>query len=634
MKRWSTVQDFIASGKAPASETVAAFEGFASKGDGGASFWVKTGLTGVPSQSPTDLNAAVLTDSQGVYWRPTSGAIFYFDGTNQWFPTPFGGEGAGLYQFDGVGWNYYEQAGGAVSIAVTTGLITNEFNYDVGTALTFAGYSIPGDGGGAQWVKTATIDTPSQTPAARGDGTLTDALGFVWSLSGERFGIKAFGVTGSGDEAATFQSALNSGLGISLRSLTSITIGTPITIPDNADIVNGLCKIIIDFDTADFTDSVVIGNNVTSDKFRFELPAGRTLLRGVSIGDNPDIGSINFKSIDQINNRTEPLDAAIQVKGEGGFIGKIRTENMDNGVVIYQADGVEIGNIICKSYVRGVFIESSDSVDLDRLRCITASPNAFTNPGNNGILIENSKRLSLGRMYIENAGEHAFRIGGGAGDLTEDVQVDSIYAYKPGQCALKINPDDVGDCFRVTIGTLTGVDCSATTATGTNEDVCRLERVKDVTIGQVNGYRKDNGNCGNDGVYLNGAERVVISNINLDLPNRSMLYIEDTKGQCKNITISTFELNGCNSIPIVINSPTESIEHIQVKNGYMRDTTPDTEVVSITASSPTGGVPNAVLLRFDVDVSGFTTPGSVTAADLISSNTTASRIYNEMTPRP
>lgn len=180
MKRWSTVQDFIVSGKAPTSETVAYFEGFASKGDGGASLWVKTGSTGIPSQSPTDLNAAVLTDSQGVYWTPTSGSVFYFDGTNQWFPSPFGDEGAGLYQFNGVGWNYYEQAGGAVSIAVTEGLISSSFDYPEGTALTFAGYSAPGDGGGAQWVKTALLDEPSESPEQRGDGALTDATGAVW----------------------------------------------------------------------------------------------------------------------------------------------------------------------------------------------------------------------------------------------------------------------------------------------------------------------------------------------------------------------------------------------------------------------------------------------------------------------
>ena len=201
MKRWSTVQDFIANGKAPTSESVAAFEGFASKGDGGASFWVKTGLTGTPSQSPSDLNEAAITDTQGVYWRPTTGAIFYFDGTNQWFPAPFGDDGIGLYQFNGIGWNYYEQAGGAVPIAVTTGLITNSFNYDVGTTLTFTGYSTPGDGGGAQWVKTPDVGTPSQAPALRGDGTLTDASGAVWEIeSKSKIDIRQMGASSSNSD--------------------------------------------------------------------------------------------------------------------------------------------------------------------------------------------------------------------------------------------------------------------------------------------------------------------------------------------------------------------------------------------------------------------------------------------------
>lgn len=219
MKRWSTVQDFIANGKAPADEDVAAFEGFASKGDGGASFWVKTGLVGVPSQSPIDLNAAVLTDTQGVYWRPTTGAIFYFDGTNQWFPAPFGDKGNGLYQFNGVGWNYYEQAGGAVPIAVTAGLITNSFNYDVGTALSFSGYSSPGDGGGAQWIKTSGTGSQSQSPALRGDGTLTDATGAVWRIVVTGLlNPTALGFTGGGDEFATLSAALASSRSVIIPS--------------------------------------------------------------------------------------------------------------------------------------------------------------------------------------------------------------------------------------------------------------------------------------------------------------------------------------------------------------------------------------------------------------------------------
>ncbi|MGB3724821.1 MAG: SGNH/GDSL hydrolase family protein [Glaciecola sp.] len=182
MKRWSTVQDFIANGKLPPDETVASFEGFASKGDGGASLWLGTGDTGTPSQAPIQRGDNLLTDTTGAVFKPQLGSVFYFDGTNQWFPSPFGDNGNGLYQYNGAGWNYYEQAGGAVSIAVTTGLITNTFNYDVGTVLSFTGYSSPGDGGGAKWIKTSSTGSQSQSPTLRGDGTLTDATGAVWKI--------------------------------------------------------------------------------------------------------------------------------------------------------------------------------------------------------------------------------------------------------------------------------------------------------------------------------------------------------------------------------------------------------------------------------------------------------------------
>jgi hypothetical protein len=183
MKRWSTVQDFIANGKLPGNETVAVFEGFASKGDGGASMWIATGDSGTASQTPAQRGGISFTDTTGAVFAPQLGSVFYYDGTNNWFPSPFGDQGEGLYQFNGAGWNYYEQAGGAVSIATTVGLITNAFNYDVGSALLFSGYSNPGDGGGAQWVKTSDVDTPSQAPSFRGDGTLTDATGSVWKIS-------------------------------------------------------------------------------------------------------------------------------------------------------------------------------------------------------------------------------------------------------------------------------------------------------------------------------------------------------------------------------------------------------------------------------------------------------------------
>lgn len=108
MKRWSTVLDFIASGKAPTSETVVSFEGWAVKGDGGNSLWVKTGGTDTPSQTPTARGNNTFTDSAGFVYTPVDGQVFRFNG-DAWFPSPFGDSGEGLYQFNGASWDFYDR---------------------------------------------------------------------------------------------------------------------------------------------------------------------------------------------------------------------------------------------------------------------------------------------------------------------------------------------------------------------------------------------------------------------------------------------------------------------------------------------------------------------------------------------
>lgn len=77
-----------------------------------------------------------------------------------------------------------------------------------GTVLEVSGFAVQGDGGSSTWLKTAETGTPSQLPAQRGDGTLTDASGAVWRLvvSGV-LDPRAVGFTGSGDETATLTAA-------------------------------------------------------------------------------------------------------------------------------------------------------------------------------------------------------------------------------------------------------------------------------------------------------------------------------------------------------------------------------------------------------------------------------------------
>lgn len=64
----------------------------------------------------------------------------------------------------------------------TTQLINQPNFYDTGYVVETTGFTTAGDGGGAKWQKTATIGTPSQTPAQLGNALFNDSLGFQWRL--------------------------------------------------------------------------------------------------------------------------------------------------------------------------------------------------------------------------------------------------------------------------------------------------------------------------------------------------------------------------------------------------------------------------------------------------------------------
>tara|TARA_A100000172_G_scaffold27308_1_gene16055 strand:- start:222 stop:1568 length:1347 start_codon:yes stop_codon:yes gene_type:complete len=69
------------------------------------------------------------------------------------------------------------------------------------------GFYESGDGGDAQWVKTADTDTSSQTPAQLGDAKFTDSDGAVWELSSSRFSAASIGYY-DGDDFSEYMSCI------------------------------------------------------------------------------------------------------------------------------------------------------------------------------------------------------------------------------------------------------------------------------------------------------------------------------------------------------------------------------------------------------------------------------------------
>ena len=446
-----------------------------------------------------------------------------------------------------------------------------------------------------------------------------------------------FAVVGDGvaDDTSNYNSALSVGGTLDSSALTAIRITGQISFPAGAKIKTSGVPFIVDYTQTGTGAAFVNTGAFQCDQLIAQLTAGNTFRRLINLEQGiAGAELIRAESVDQINNRSANLDGAVQIRNTSK-IDRIETENFDNGVVIFNHNNTKIGDIECTSYVRGVFCKSLDGLWIDYARAHTASVNATQDPGNNSILMEGMSNCDFGTLVSEDAGEHGVRIGGDSGEASTDITISVIRSTNPGQCGFKVNTNDNTTCSRLSVGVIQTTDCATGSGTGTNEDPLRLENVRDVQIGQLIGIADDKANCGNDGLYLNNASRVEIGAFAVENPLRAAIYIEDTKGACRDISVNGIKINSCTAgTPIIINSPTEDIQHMRFGVGYMRDVVADQAVVNITANSPTAGVPNAVIFDFDVDVSSWTTPGSVVASDLITSNTTSPRIYNEMVPRP
>ena len=110
---------------------------------------------------------------------------------------------------------YLAPTGRAVLVATTETLIESNFNYPENSVIYTLGYALANDDGGGQWYRTEFTDTPSRSPAQRGNATLTDARGVVWQyvnalgrIVAEALGSKGDNLT---DNTAVWSAIQNSG---------------------------------------------------------------------------------------------------------------------------------------------------------------------------------------------------------------------------------------------------------------------------------------------------------------------------------------------------------------------------------------------------------------------------------------
>lgn len=466
--------------------------------------------------------------------------------------------------------------------------------------------------------------------AKSGATDISDAAGWV------PFGLahpNHFGAVGDGsDETARLNNWLDyDGILIADGSKT-YTFTSQITPANNCRLIGNL-NLILSASIAGNVAAFLPGSGCVMENVNIQVATGVTIDRVfVATGDNCKFGEIRVTSVDQQNNRSDTLDGSVYLSGDNVQVGRVFTENFDNGSVVYSLNGAKINDVEHKSYVRGMLVREASNVRLGQYFSHVTSPNASGSAGHNGFLMEQTSDFVSGPMYIRDAGEHGWRIGGNEGETgCQNIYVSMISSVNVGQCGLKIN-DSSQLTRNVKVGSLFVVDAAQDGSPGSNEDGLRIEKAKDVTFDSVHISRQNASKSCYDGVYLAGVERVHLPDVRVESAANHSVEMVDTVGgitgvptlPLSNIYIGNLISQGATNDVINISSTTENLSHIIVSSGYARDSSSGS-VVDITTNDGAGGggVPDPLEFTMTYHNVGA---GITTAS-------TSGRIYDNLTLR-
>lgn len=436
-----------------------------------------------------------------------------------------------------------------------TALVSNVFNFGVGSLLTVGGYSSQGDGGTGQWLKTSDTDTASQSPLVRQDGTLTDVRGAVWRIvpSGA-LDPRAVGFTGTADNTAALLASCNAvgqGGKVALDKSYSFELGS-------VSLSHG-----VDIDLANST----ITSTTTAATFDIE----GSFDSGVSVssvsGDTvvvSDASSLNIGDIVKVTSEDEQPDFWLA----GRFIGQFATitdkvgntltldREIDDdnlyltNVMLYvlenQSATIENATIISgplvndhiafirlssliKPQIKNINAEGSRDANFKFIGCFgyhvadCSAKNSLNNPGtgNYGYGVED---LSCDGGYIENFsfenGRHAFTNNSFKGDgvdakcgYTTNLRVVSSSAYKATSGAWDTHPGAINVDF---------INCKAFNCQSFGQSRSRNTRF-------INPYGRDlitgvKATGGKTGSTINPMQGLVIQNADLEYSETAIEY--------------------------------------------------------------------------------------------------------------
>jgi len=521
----------------------------------------------------------------------------------------------------------------------TAFLISSTRNYREGDTVETTGYASAGDGGAVQWRKTADTDTASQSPAQRGDGTLTDATGSVWELAGLEANPLQLGATGDGvtDDTLPLSALFSRGGVISLVGNEYLFSYLEVTSPFS---LIGSGSLRHDGSSTPSSSSIDVSASFSAELLRI-TSAGT----GDSVFNLLEVFSddVKIERLETISDSERDATGGCIFYGNNVTIGEYESVNVVRPlefkpeVASTVRENVVVGDVNIKNYLRGVSFNDIDGFVLGSLKASERSSFATNSAGQNGLLVQACTNFDIGDLLIENASEHSVRFGGSS-DIS-NFSIGNITTVDSGGCSLKLNVDTGFSVGRGSVGNVVGVRTGEGSNLG-NREVVRLTKVSDVSISSIHGLAGCT-RC----LIVADISNLRVGHVNGEDVRARLIQTDDTQdgsdGNIDGLFVDSYNArmdSGARSaIGLTYGAPSgRSISNVFINDGYATGysnflaETIGSNIQGAVAirctvgeSDPTPAVEDAVdtdLLRLDVQRGGARFSGKAIDIDLASTN--------------
>lgn len=276
---------------------------------------------------------------------------------------------------------------------------------------------------------------------------------------------------------------------------------------------------------------------------------GSTFRRLIDFEDQNVVRDLLVYADTQIaNSGASPLlDYAVRYRGQRQNVRGAKIVNIDRAHFAYGdgGDGVpsqdfRLIDLVSESYVTGLNLRNLIGAVNRGFRCKTRAANATDDPGHNGIVHEGVAEYLLSDFVVKDSAEHGIRFGAtrNAEQASRVITVGDGSIWRSGQSGFKMFTGVAGAFFRhVNVSNVNVVDCQYEPGTpgelpGFNDEGFLLQQVKEGVFQGLRVSKQDSftGFSCMDGVYLSGADNVVISGLQVMDAKRNAVRISEWDG--------------------------------------------------------------------------------------------------------